>query len=68
MNIIDEINQKVTELTALGLTDEARVRRALAVALATNPNRDPKTILQQQSTLMTMCFYGGDTKYVKGAN
>ena len=66
MNIIEFINHKVTELVALGLTDESKVRRALSVALAENPNRNPETILQQQSTLMTINFYGGDTKYVRG--
>jgi hypothetical protein len=66
MNIIDNINTKIAELVALGLTDEARVRRALTTALAQYPNRDPNIILQQQYALMLIQFHGGDTKYVKG--
>ncbi len=66
MNIIEAINHKVTELTALGLTDEPKVRRALTVAITQYPNRNPEVILQQQATLMTLQFHGGDIKYVKG--
>lgn len=66
MNIIDDINSKVTELEALGLTDSTKVRRALTIAIANNPNRNPNTILQQQYALMIIQFNGGDTKYVKG--
>ena len=66
MNIIDDINNKVDRLVNLGLTDENKVRRALTTALIENPDRNPKAILQQQSALMAMKFYGGDTRYVKG--
>lgn len=66
MNIIEDINNKVSQLVSLGLTDEAKVRRALTIALVQNPNRDPQTILQQQYTLMELKFHGGDTNYVKG--
>ena len=66
MNIIDDINNKVAELVALGLTDDTKVRRTLSVAIATNPNRSPSIILQQQSALMIIQFNGGDTKYVRG--
>lgn len=66
MNIVDDINHKVTELTALGLTDDTKVRRALSTAITDNPNRDPQTILQQQYVLMVNNFYCGDTTYVRG--
>lgn len=66
MHIIDAINTKVSELVALGMTDEARVRRALTLAITQYPDRNPEVILQQQATLMTIQFHGGDTKYVKG--
>ena len=65
MNIIEAINRKVSELEALGLTYTDKVRRALSVAIAENPKRNPQIILQQQSTLMTIQFYAGDAKYVK---
>lgn len=63
MNIIDDINHKVAELTALGLTDSAKVRSALAAAINDCPNRDPSVILQQQYTLMLAQFNGGNTEY-----
>lgn len=66
MNIIDAINNKVAELVALGLTDENKVRRALSIAVASNPSRNSHLILQHQAVLMEMEFYGGDTKYLKG--
>ncbi len=66
MNIIDNINSKVQALVALGLTDEDGVRRALSTAITNNPNRDPKTILEQQYILMSAEFHCGDTKYVRG--
>lgn len=52
MNIIDEINQKVTELTALGLTDTDKVRNALTMALTMYPNRHPRLILQQAAVAL----------------
>jgi hypothetical protein len=66
MNIIDDINNKVSQLVNLGLTDENKVRRALTIAITENPDRNPQAILQQQFVLMQMKFYGGDTRYVKG--
>ena len=66
MNIIDDINHKVQSLVDLGLTDDTKVRQALATAITTNPSRDPSTILQQQYVLMVNNFYGGDTTYVRG--
>ncbi len=67
MNIIDTINHTTQTLVDLGLTDEDKVRRALTTAITTNPNRDPNTILHQQSALMVGKFHDGDTTYVKEA-
>ena len=66
MNIIEDINDKASRLVELGLTDANKVRRALAIAVANNPRRNPHIILKQQYLLMELKFYGGDTKYVKG--
>ena len=63
MNIIDDINNKVTELAALGLTDSTKVRRALASALDNNTNRNSTIILQQQYALMLTQFVSGSTEY-----
>ena len=63
MNIIEAINNKVTELTALGLTDTDKVRKALSTAITDCPNREPSIILQQQYTLMVAQFHGGSTEY-----
>ena len=63
MNIIDDINLKVTELTALGLTNTTKVRRALTTAITDCPNRDPSIILQQQYTLMLAQYHSGNTEY-----
>lgn len=66
MNIIELINNKTQELANIGLTDEGKVRRALAIALTENTGRNPEAILNQQRALMEIKFYGGDTRYVKG--
>lgn len=64
MNIIDDINNKVTELAALGLTDESKVRKALSTAITNNPNHNPSVILYQQYMLMLVEFhYCGSTEY-----
>jgi hypothetical protein len=65
MNIINHINDKVTELVAIGLTNGPKVRRALTLAVAAYPNRNPITIVEQQSVLMLLKFHGGDTNYVR---
>lgn len=57
MNIIEDINNKVQDLVAMGLYDEDKVRRALTTALTENPNRNPKTILEQQYALMVSKFH-----------